>query len=201
MRIISILILSMILLLSSASQVLADAGEARHEEKEVDGYKVKLTFVEGDVQLGHNKLNIQINDPQGQLVTNALVSVIAELYEEIPTGATSTGNSGMNMDSDETGTSPPGKPIKTVKADLMAGTNTGEYEGEVELEETGHWMITAIFRLQQQEKSVEFEVDLQKSGPNWYVLSGFFGLIVAFIVIGVLTKRKSTNVPVPEEVR
>jgi hypothetical protein len=201
LKIISILILSIILLLSSASPVQADAGEARHEEKEVDGYKVKLTFVEGDVQIGHNELNIQINDPQGQLVTNAGVTIIAELYNEIPTGVTSTGNSGMNMGSDENGTSPPEKPMMTVKADLVAGTNAGEYEGEVELEETGHWMITAVVRLQQQEKSVEFVVDLQKSGPNWYVLSGFFGVIVVIIVVGVLKKRKSKNVPMPEEVR
>jgi hypothetical protein len=195
LRIISILILSMILLLSSASQVLADTGEARHEEKEVDGYKVKLTFVEGDVQMGHNKLNIQINDPQGQLVTNAGVTIIAELYKEIPTDATSTVNDGMNMGSAKDSTSPPEKPIKTVKADLMVGTNTGEYEGEVELEESGHWMITAVVRLQQQEKSIEFVVDLQKSGPNWYVLSGFFGLIVAFIVVGVLKKENQRMYP------
>ncbi len=199
LTIIKILLLSLILVLSIANPVLADADEARHEEKVVDGYTVKLTFVEGDVQMGHNEINIRINDPQGQPVTNAMVTVIAELYEESPTDTNSAGNGGMNMSSAQNSSSPSVKPIETVKAELEAGLNTGEYKGEVDLSQAGHWMITALFKLQQQEKSVEFEIVLQKSGPNWYVLSGFFVLIAAFIVGGILTKRKSVNAPVPEE--
>jgi len=201
LRVISILILSLILILSIANPVLADAGEARHEEQKVDGYDVKLTFVEGDVQMGHNEISIQINDPQGQPVTNASVTVIAELYGESPTDTTSTGNGGMNMGSAENSASPAEKPIETTKVKLKAGPTAGEYEGEVDLSQAGHWMITAVIKLQQMEKSVEFEVELKKSGPNWYVLSGFFGIIVAFIVGGVLTKRKTNSVPVAEAAR
>lgn len=201
MRVISILILSLTLILLIANPVLADAGEARHEEKEVDGYKVKLTFVEGDVQIGHNEINIQVNDPQGQLVTNASVTVIAELYEESPTDTTGAGNGGMDMGGAQNSAGPAEKPIETTKVELKAGPTAGEFEGEVDLSEAGHWMITAVIKLEQMEKSVEFEVELKKSGPNWYVLSGFFGLILAFVIGGLITKRKSNSVPVVEEVK
>lgn len=199
MRIISILLLSLILMLSIASPVLADAGEARYEEKKVDGYNVKLAFVAGDVQIGHNEIHIQIDDPQGQPVTGALVTIIAELYEEVQTGTTA-GNGGMNMGGAQDSSSPAETPVEIVKVDLKAGTEAGEYKGEVDLSQAGHWMVTSVFTLEQQERSVEFEIELKKSGPNWYVLLGFFGVIAAFIIAGLLTKRKKMNVPAPEGV-
>lgn len=201
-KLVKVLILPLVLALSITNPVLADAGEVPHEEKTVDGYKVELSFAEGEVQFGHNKLHVKISDPQGQLVTNAVVTVIAELYEEVPAGATSAGGGGMNMGSPDNGTGDAPKPIKTVKEELTAGTDAGEYEGEVDLSQSGHWMITTVFKTQQQEKSVEFEIEVQKGGPNWYVLSGFFGVILAFIVGGIITaKRKSAKALAAEEVR
>ena len=197
MKLMSILILSMILLLLSAGTVLA-AGE--HEEavaygiKEVDGYQVALTFAEGAVKTGHNQIHIQVTDPQGQSVTNASVSIVAELYD----APAETGHEGMDMTGANHSMESMGKPVQTVKVTLTAGA-AGEYEGEVELSKAGSWMLNVIIGLQPQIKSVMFPVELGKSGPNWYVLSVFFGLIVAIIVVGGLTKRKSTNnVSLPE---
>lgn len=198
MKIISILILSMILLLSSAGTVLAveehEEAATGFIEKEIDGYKVKLTFAEGDAKIGHNQLHIQITNPQGQTVTDASVSIIAELYA----APADTGHEGMDMTGANHSMDSMGKPVQTVRVNLTAGA-AGEYEGEVELSKAGYWMLNVVIGLQPQMKSVMFPVELGKSGPNWYVLASFLVLIVAIIVVGGLTKRKPTNnVSLPE---
>ncbi len=189
-----------VLVLAIAYPVLADVGEARHEVKEVDGYRVKLTFVEGDVQVGHNKLNIKVTDPQSAPVTDARVTLITELYKESNAGAPSSGHGAMNMGSTANSTIPTQTATKTQKAALMAGEHAGEYEGEVDLGHAGHWMITAIVGLERHEKSVEFLVDLKEVGPNWYILSVFFGVIGAIITTGAITKRR-LRIALPEKVR
>lgn len=199
MRIISILILSIVLLLSSASPVLADAGEARHEVKEVDGYKVELTFVEGDMQLGHNKLNIEIKDTQGQAVGDATVTIIAELYRE------TSENSAKDMDKHSSGKTSAQKdtsveaPIRSVKAEMKAGQKIGGYEGEVELEETGHWRIKVVFLIQSQEKVAEFPVDVHGAVNSWVILGSFLGIIVGIITVAAITRKKPANIPALEE--
>ncbi len=200
-RLINILALSLILVLSIANPVLADAGEASREVKDVDGYKVKLTFVEGDVQLGHNKLNIEIKDTQGQVVGDATVTVIAELYRE------TSENSAKDMDkhssaktSAQKGTSIEA-PIRTVKAAMKAVQKIGEYEGEVELEETGHWMIKVVFLIQSQEKVAEFVADVHGAPNGWVILSSFLGINVGIISVAAITRRKSANTPALEETR
>ena len=200
LAIIETLVMAAILVLATAYPVLADAGEARHEVKEVDGYKVKLTFVEGDVQVGHNDLNIKITDPQSQPVTDARVTLVTELYKKITSDTPSGGHGGMNMGSPSTTASPQETPSKTVNTALVAGEHAGEYEGEVDLSQSGHWMISAVFYVQEQEKRVEYLVDLKEVGPNWYVLSVFFGVIGAIITTGAITKRKTKTV-MPEAVR
>ncbi len=198
-RIIKILVLSLILVLSFANPVLADAGEARHEVKEVDGYKVKLTFVEGDVQLGHNKLNIESKDTQGQVVGDATVTVIAELYRE------TSENSAKDMDKHSSGKTSAQKdtsieaPIRTVKAEMKAGQKIGEYEGAVDLEEAGHWMIKVVFLIQSQEKVAEFVVDVHGAPNSWVILGSFLGIIVGIITVAAITRKKPANIPVLEE--
>ena len=197
MKLISILILSMVLLLSYTVPAMAAVDHeeaASYGEKDIDGYKVKLTFAEGNPQVGHNQLHIKVTDPQGLAVTNASVSIVAELYD----APAETGHEGMDMPGADHSMESMGKPVQTVKVSLTPGV-AGEYEGEVELNKAGSWMLNVVVGLQPQIKSVMFPVDLVKSGPNWYVLSAFFGLIVAIIVVGGLTKRKSTaNVSLPE---
>jgi len=199
-RIINILALSLILVLSIAHPVLADADEARHEVKEVDGYKLKLTFVEGDVQLGHNKLNIEIKDTQAQVVGNTTVTVIAELYRE------TSENSAKDMDKHSSGKTSAQQdtsietPIRTVKAEMEAGQKIGEYEGEVELEEAGHWMIKVVFLIQSQERVAEFQVDVHGAPNGWVILWPSWGINAGIISAAAITRRKSVNTPVLEEI-
>ena len=199
MKFISIIIFTVIFLLSSASPVLADGGEARHEVKEVDGYQVTLTFMDGDVQLGHNELSIEIMDPQAQLVADATVTVIAELYPE------TASNSAMGMDaqSSEKTSAPPDTsteaPMETVELEMKSGQKQGEYEGELALEEPGKWMIKVVFLIQSQEKVAEFEVDLQPKTNHLGILWGFLGITVGIISVAAITRRKSAHTPALEE--
>lgn len=185
MRIVSLLVLPLILLLALAGQVSADTGEGRFEIKEVDGYKVKLSFVDGDVQLGPNTLHILILDAQGQPVDGMAVNVVADHYAE------SAGEVEMNMDGMKSTSSPTDSatPLKTVKAEMKAGTEPGEYAGEVELAESGHWMVKVMFPVQQIQKSADFDFEIGSGSKSFIIW--IFGGISALIIIGAVIARQS----------
>lgn len=192
------LIMALSLSIFPAGQVLAEEG---HEEatnimeKQVDGYWIKLTFVDGAPKTGNNTVNVQVLDPQGQPVTNAGISIIAELYPNAPE---TSDHAGMNMTDDHDMDSM-GKPVQTTKTNLTRIPYSTDFEAKVDLK-AGYWMLNVVVGLETQMKSAMFPVDLVKTGPNWYVLSSFFGLIAGIIIIGGITKRKATQAPTPEVV-
>ncbi len=198
---IKIMLLGFIVLMPFSNRALADSG-ARFEEKAVDGYKVRLGTASGGAQVGHNKLNVQISDAQGAPISNASITVIAEYFKE---AATSASDHGMGTGTEKKGDQsvPAQVAARTVKVVFKAGHEAGEYEGEVELDEAGHWMVKVVFLQQQQEKSAAFEVEVNasKSGPNWFVLTGFAGIIAVLIAAAAVTKNRNTKKPVPEEVK
>lgn len=197
---IKIMLLGFIVLMPFSNRAMADSG-ARFEEKAVDGYRVKLGLASGGAQVGHNKLNIQIIDAKGAPINDTSITVIAEYFKEAVT-STSDHGMGMGTEGKDTKSTPAEVAIRTVKAVFKAGHEAGEYEGEVELDEAGHWMVKVVF-LQQQEKSAAFEVEVSapKSGPNWFVLMGFAGIIAVLITTAAVTKSRNTKKPVPEEVK
>lgn len=74
--------LSIFLLLALPLQsVLAD-GEGEGIEKEVNGYHVRLVFVDAP-KIGENAFHIQITDAMGMPVTNAEVMIMAAPYEDM----------------------------------------------------------------------------------------------------------------------
>ncbi|MBM2831138.1 MAG: hypothetical protein HW414_190, partial [Dehalococcoidia bacterium] len=167
MKVVRILLLGLVLLLPSATHVLADSG-ARYQEKEIDGHMVRLIFGVDTVQLGHNQISIHIKDGEGKPVADARVTVIAELYEETSSGSSSGGHSMDMGQSSSTETSPIARTlVRIMKAEMTAGKESGEYEGELNLDKAGHWMIMVNSVVNQQERSVEFAQEVSKSGPNW----------------------------------
>lgn len=203
LRVTGIIVLALTLLMSFSNHVVADSG-ARFEEQEVDGYKVKLALPKGGAQIGHNKLNIQLSDAQGQPVGDAEVTVIAELYKEVsekkPGGGMDMGSKSDKDKGKDAKKAAREAPIRTAEAEIEAGHEKGEYEGEVKLEETGHWMIKVVSRIEGRNEPLtfEFETEVSQKGPNWFVLSGFLGIIVAVIATAAVTRKKSTNAPVAE---
>ncbi len=199
-RAMRIMVTGFIMLLLSGNHAFADSN-VRSQEQIVDGYKVTLTFDEGKAKVGHNKLNIRLNNEQGQPVSSASVTVIAEFYKK---SASNSSNHAAGMDmsdmkSNNPVSEPAESPVRIVKAEMTAGHETGEYEGEIELNEAGHWMIKVISQVKQQEKSAAFAVDVSNKGPNWLVLGGFMGGIAAFITVAMITRRKPAKAPMTEE--
>ena len=72
-RLIVLFVIIATLLMSFPKTVFADGGEGGTEQ-EVNGYHVKLIFVE-PVKAGENQFHIQITDSMGMPVTNAEVEV------------------------------------------------------------------------------------------------------------------------------
>jgi hypothetical protein len=185
-------VLGLILVLAFSSRILAD-GSPQYDVKDIDGYQVGISFATGTAQMGQNTVNIRINDRQGQPVTNAKVSVIAELYAD--SGSTSS-SGGMNMNmggSSSNSPSTPEKPMKTMNVDMMAGQPAGYYQGDLNLDEADHWMLTVNSMINNQPKTVEFTEEISKGGPNMLVISVFAIVIVGIIAAAVITKKKSAK--------
>lgn len=195
MRTIRILVLTLILLLSLASQVSADSGEGRSEIKEVNGYEVTLSFVDGDAHLGQNNLHVLIHNPQDQPVGDSMVTVIAEQYSEA-TDEASHADSGMDMPGmgghSKTASETPvvKTPTQTVKSEMKAGMENGEYQGELNLGVTGHWMIKVNFSADEQEKSADFAVEI-KSGSNLPIVLSFAGVNAGIISVAAIVRKNS----------
>ncbi|MFA4836904.1 MAG: hypothetical protein WC749_12640 [Dehalococcoidia bacterium] len=214
------LALGLILISAFADQVLADGGGNSEEfKREVNGYEVFLVFANGEAQKGRNELTIELHDPQGLPVKNAVVTLSTEMNMENSSGAdmdmggkTDTGSmdtvdTGMTdmdmMGMDMGGQTSANQNISIVTyarpegATLRAGDKTGQYIGGVEFDDAGQWTITVNFVTQGQEGSVSFVIDItegKKHGPNnWLVLFGFLGLNIAVIAAAAITKRKRTK--------
>ena len=193
---IRILLLGAALLLPFASHAFADSGSP-YVQQAADGQTVTLTYTSGSAKMGDNKISIHITDAQGKPVASAKVSIVADMYPEA-SGSSSGGGMDMGGSSSPAATKYADTPMQTMKADMMAGQISGDYEGDLTLDEAGHWMITVNSTVNQQTTSVEFTEDIAKSGPNWAVLSIFFGAIVAIIGVAAITMKKRAKVPVTE---
>lgn len=90
-KIVAGLVISLFVMSAFASQALASGEDVLEEE--IDGYEVRLDFVEHEAQTGHNQIRIVIHDPQGQPVNNASVTVSVLMRE----GAEGHGD-GKDMD-------------------------------------------------------------------------------------------------------
>lgn len=192
MRIISLLVLSLILFLALAGPVSADTG-GRSEIKDVDGYKVKITFVDGDVKVGNNNIHVVIQDALAQPVNGITVNVVAEHYAESTGSANSSSGGGMNMGgSDTTNSTSVAVPDKTIMAEMKPGMETGSYESAIELAESGHWMIKVSFPVQQGQKTAVFDFDINSGSKSFiiWIFAGISALIIVGAVIARQTRRK-----------
>jgi hypothetical protein len=196
LKAIRILVLGLILISIFSIRAFADSG-VNYDVKEVDGYKIGLAFPGGMAQMGHNMVNMQIIDSQGQMVDNAKVTIVAELYAD--SGSSSGGGMNMNMGgSSATSSSTPEKPMQTMTLDMMPAQQAGQYQGELTLDQAGHWMLTVNSLINNQQKSVEFTEEISKGGPNMLVISIFAIVIVGIIAAAAITRRRSAKKAVPE---
>ncbi len=193
-RAIGLLVTGLSLSLLLASNALADGGEPRHEVKAVDGYEIEMTYVAGDLELGHNQLIIQIKNQQGQLVEGARVNVVAERYEEVKTA--SSGHGGMDMGGQGSNAAESAAELKlvdTVNAEMKPGPQAGQYEGEIALDHAGHWMITVKALIQGREKTVSFAADVHADTSKQMIIWLFVGVNLGVIAVAGILKPKSAG--------
>jgi hypothetical protein len=202
---ITILLAVATLLFAFPKTVFADGGEGG-TEKEVNGYRITLIFVE-PVKSGENQFHIQITDAMGMPVTNVEVEVSAMLTEgmEMATEAPSVGvmtsnSSGMDMATEvpSTGVMKPNEPAADVHSEenitvmLEPTTESGEYAGNLSLDKSGEWMFNVHFTVNGETTEVDFPIEIARAlGLNYAVLAGFLGINGAAIATAVILKRKS----------
>lgn len=172
MKLFKSLVFTLILVLSFST--LAFAGTTGTQiNKEVDGVKASLTFVSEKLKPGKNEFTISLLDKNGQPLTNANLKVTADMDR-------STDMAGDGMEKDE-----------PMMLDLKEGSHEGEYIGIADFKTKGKWIVTATLDLQGQEKTIEFDVNVESSGPNFLIIGGFSAVIVLIIVIAAVSKKRS----------
>ena len=80
---------------------------------------------------------------------------------------------------------------------MKASMETGEYEGELDLDVTGHWMIKVTFPVRQNEKSADF-VEEVKSGSNLPIVLTFGGINAGIIAVAAIARKNHPKKPVLE---
>ena len=128
--------LSIFLLLALPLQgVLAD-GEGEGIEKEVNGYHVRLVFVEAP-RIGENDFHIQIMDSMGMPVANAEVLVMAAPYEDMSEHEEDANEESHSTDSMSGMDMPEAEPTEA-EIDSMPGMDMSEEEPTDEANADSH---------------------------------------------------------------
>jgi hypothetical protein len=193
----------------------ADEGSGG-QEAEVNGYHVRLVFA-APVQVGVNALHVQLVRADGSAVREAQVEIIVrpvegpeesdahnagEATKPPPTGEMS----GMDAPEptpttthiDDTGSqdtasqTSAGGELRSVL--LSEGHDAGEYAGEINFPQAGHWRAVVHFKVQGESLEAEFPLEVGQSMlPAYNILAGFFGLNVVILGVAAVTRRKTQS--------
>ena len=129
--------LSIFLLLALPLQsVLAD-GEGEGIEKEVNGYHVRLVFVDAP-KIGENAFHIQITDAMGMPVTNAEVMIMAAPYEDMSEHEEDSNEESHDTDSMSEMDMPEAEPTEAAETSSMPGMDMPEEEPTDEANADAH---------------------------------------------------------------
>ncbi|WP_010233965.1 FixH family protein [Clostridium arbusti] len=165
------LLLGLLFTLILSTTALANSGGGTKIEKNVDGIKVDLILSGDTVKTGDNELTIKLYDEKGQPLENANVKVTAEM----------PGNSMDDMKMNNS---------KPEAISFKAGHEKGEYTGNINFSDKGNWTVKTDFTVENQEKMADFDVKIASSGPNWFIIGGFLGVVVIIIIIAAVSKNK-----------
>ncbi|APM38879.1 FixH family protein [Clostridium kluyveri] len=160
--------------LAFSSLVFASSG-GKEIHKQVDGINASIMFNSEEVMTGSNDFTIMLKDENNQPISNADVKVTVEM------------DGSMDMSSHDMGDS------KTMATELKESSEKGEYMGSADFTNKGTWDVKTMFTVNGQDKNTTFNVDVVSSGPNWFIIGGFLGVIVLIIVIAALKKKKARN--------
>ncbi|MBV4417549.1 FixH family protein [Clostridium tyrobutyricum] len=169
-RRISILSILAIFILVLSTTVLADTSVSK-TKKIIDGINVELILDNNGIKTGINKLTIKLYDNKKHPLENANIKVTADMP-------------GDNMENMKMAHTTP----KSVK--FNPTNKNGEYTGNISFSDKGTWRVKTNFTVEDQEKTVYFNIDVNKSDINWYPIIGISAAIILIIVIVIIRKNK-----------
>jgi uncharacterized integral membrane protein len=143
--------------------------------KQVNEYKVELSFMSPTIKTGANEIMVRIKDAQDKPIENVKITLTADMDR----GASMAGH-GMEMQ----------KPIKLELQPAHEMEKMGDYMARIEFSDKGQWLITVAFDAGAKNNQADFEVQVASAGPNWFLIGGFLALIVLVILIAGIAKRK-----------
>ena len=152
-------------------------------EKQVNEYKVALSFMSPTVKTGPNEIMVRLRDAQDKPMENTKIILTVDMDR-----GTSMAGHDMEMR----------KPIVLELAPAHAQNKMGDYMGRIDFKDKGKWMIAATFDAGGKSNQVDFEVNVASAGPNWFIIGGFLALIVLVILIAGIAKRKR-NKSIPKQ--
>lgn len=128
--------LSIFLLLALPLQGAVADGQGEGIEKEVNGYHVRLVFVE-DPKIGENDFHIQITDSMGMPVPNVEVLVMAAPYEDMSEHEEDANEESHGTDT-MSGMDMPEAESTEAETDSMPGMDMSEEESTEETNSDAH---------------------------------------------------------------
>jgi len=144
-------------------------------EKQVNEYKVALSFMSPTVKTGPNEIMVRLRDAQDKPVENVKITLTADMDR----GASMAGHD-MEMR----------KPIVLELTPAHEQNKMGDYMGRIDFKDKGKWMIAVAFEAGGKSNQADFEVQVASAGPNWFMIGGFLALIALVILIAGIAKRK-----------
>lgn len=164
-----------LILVLSVSPLAFASTTGTQTNKVVDGVKASLTFKNEKLKPGKNEFTFSLLDKNEKPLTNANLKITVAMDNSTDM----KGMSGMTAEN---------TPMIIA---LKKGSKKGEYTGMIDFKSTGKWIVTSTFGLQENAKNVDFNANVQKSGPNFLIIGVFSGVVVLILVIAAINKKKS----------
>lgn len=143
-------------------------------EKDVDGVKVNISFMTPNAKTGSNDLIITLHDNNEKSISGAIVKLTADMDRT---------KDAMNS---QMSTQP-------LKVELQSSPEEGQYISKINFTDSGKWMVNVNFTVDGKESMTDFELNVDRAGPNWYVIGGFLGIVAIVIAFAAINKKRRSS--------
>jgi len=184
----SIALLLITLLFASNNLALASEAEGTKQEQDAGPYHVFLETQPGTIAANEAATITMIvtNKADGKAVTGAKIISQATMENSSDTGNKSSDMSGMGNNA-----AGMDKPVETVlREQVDMNMEPGSYMADVNFKQPGSWMQAISISSPLGQSTVNFPVNVVKSGPNFIFIGSVAGLIVLAGIIAAIIKKK-----------
>jgi len=186
----------LVVLLSLPVAALADGGGGENEFSQTTGeYLVTLIF-ENPVMIGKNQIHVRVSDAHHLPVSLADVAVNVVKGEtehtetELATQSEEASMTGMGGTSEQAVEPSPNANDEMSAVALEEGHESGEYAGEITIDNAGDWIIHVNLNIQGKLMDVDFPLNVASHRNGPVVLTVFFTLNAAILAVAAVIKPK-----------